>query len=43
MKNVHLTETEEEIDKRYLQLFFNHATIFCEMKYLIICKKLWTV
>ena len=39
MKDVHLSETEEEIDKGYLQLFFNHATIFCVMKYIIICKK----
>lgn len=38
-KDVHLIETEEEVDKRYLQLFFNHATIFCVIKSLIICKK----
>lgn len=39
MKDVHLTKTKEEKDKGYLQLFFNHATIFCVMKYIIICKK----
>ncbi len=39
MKDVHLTKTEEEIDKGYLQLFFNYTTIFCVIKYIIICKK----
>lgn len=34
MKDVHLTKTEEEIDKGYLKLFLNHATIFCLMKYI---------
>lgn len=32
MKDVNFTETEDEREKGYLQLFFDHATIFCVLK-----------